>query len=211
MKREALPLPVRVAFTAWMAVWVPIIVTTHGAQNFWWLCNLTQFILLVAIWRPNPLLVSSQAGTVVLVGIVWSLDLVVGLIVGDSVTGITGYMFDAGIPLVARLSSLYHLGLPFLVLWLCWYQGYDERGVRLQCVIGTLAIIGAWLVSDPERNINYAFAPFHIEQTWMPHGLYVVLLCIATALLVYFPGHWLVRSILHRLPPHRGRVDAVRS
>ncbi len=210
MNREALPLPVRVAFTLWFVAWVPIIVSTYGAQNFWWLCNIAQFIVLYAIWRPNALLVSSQVGTVVLVGVIWTLDLTAGLFAGDSVTGLTGYMFDPEIPLVARLTSLYHIWLPFLLLWMCWYNGYDDRGVWLQGVIGTSAIFGAWFGSDPDRNINFAFAPFHIEQTWMPHGLYLVLLAMATALLIYVPGHYLVRWILGRFPRRWGHVKPAR-
>jgi len=211
MNREPPPRIIRIAFTFWFVTWVPIIVWAYGFQNFFWLCNVAQFIVLYAIWRPNALLVSSQTGTVVLVGIVWALDLTVGVIAGDSVTGLTGYMFDPEIPLLARLTSLYHIWLPFLMLWICWYNGYDNRGVWLQCVIGTLSIFGAWLWSEEERNINFAFAPFHIEQTWMPHGIYLVLLSVGTALVIYFPGHYLVRFILRRLPRRWGRraVDAV--
>lgn len=204
MGRGPFPLVARAGFTLWMAAWVPVILFTHGVQNFWWLCNIAQFIVLYAVWRPSVLLVSSQAGTAVLVGVVWMLDIAVALALGGSVTGITDYMFDPGIPLIARLSSTYHVWLPVFLVWLCWYNGYDRRGVWLQCVIGTLAILGAWLVSEPVRNVNYAFAPIGIEQTWMPHGVYVVLLTVATALLIYWPGHCLVRFILGRLPARGG-------
>lgn len=204
MNREPVPRLARVAFTLWIAAWAPIIVVTYGVQNFWWLCNIAQFIVLYALWRPNALLVSSQAGTLVFIGFVWTLDLAIGVVVGDSVTGITAYMFDPDIPLPARLTSTYHVWLPFLVLWMCWRNGYDRRGVWLQCVIGTAAIAGARLGSEPERNINFAFEPFHIEQVWMPDGVYVVLLMIATAVLVYLPGHGLVRLILSQLPRRWG-------
>ena len=210
--RDPLPLAARLGFTLWIVVWVPIILATYGAQNFWWLCNLAQFILLYTVWRPNALLLSSQAGTVVFIGIVWVLDVSVGLAAGDSVTGATAYMFDDEIPLIARVTSLYHAWLPLFVLWLCWRIGYDGRGVWLQCIIGTLVIFGARFASDGERNINFAFEPLLVDLGGMPVLLYLGLLALVTALLVYVPGHLLVRAVLARLPSasHRraGAADA---
>ena len=191
------PLAARLAFTAWMLVWVPIILVEAGPQNFWWLCNVALFLVLWASWRPNRLMVSSQAGTVVLVGVVWTLDLAIGIALGDSPTGITAYMFDPDFPPIRRFASSYHLWFPVYVVWLCLRLGYDRRGPWLQGVIGTLAILGGAWFGAPERNLNYSHAPFGIEQTLLPDPLYLVVLCLATALLVYWPGHLVVRR-LHR-------------
>lgn len=186
----------RLGFSLWMAFWIPIILATQGAQNFWWLCNVAQFLVLYGLWRPNQLIISSQVGTVVVVGLVWSLDFAVGLVVGESLTGVTAYMFDPAYPLIQRATSTYHIWLPVFLIWLCWRQGYDRRGVWLQAGIGSLAIVGGWLLGDPERNLNYTQAPFGIEQTWLPEAVYIPLLCLGTALAIYVPGHFLVRWIL---------------
>ncbi|MDX1627043.1 MAG: hypothetical protein R3323_11085, partial [Wenzhouxiangellaceae bacterium] len=122
-----------------------------------------------------------------------------------SPTGITAYMFDADYSLALRLTSTYHLWFPAYVLWLCRRQGYDDRGPWLQCGIGSAAIVGGWWFGDPERNHNYTQAPFGIEQTWMPDAVYIPLLCIATALALYWPGHFIVRAILRRLGAPNGR------
>lgn len=195
---EPLPLAARLGFTLWMVFWVPVVLSTQGPQNFWWLCNLAQFIVLYALWRPNRLLISSQAGTVAIVGLFWTLDFAIGLATGGDRAIITAYMFDAELPLLLKLTSTYHCWLPILVLWMCCRQGYDRRGVWLQCAIGTVAIVGAWLFGDPERNLNYTHRPFNIEQAWMPHELYIGVLCITTAVLIYLPGHWLATWILSR-------------
>ena len=184
--------PAQVAFTLWMLFWVPVVLSTQGAQNFWWLCNLAQFILLFALWRNDRLLISSQAGTVVLVGLVWSIDFLGALVLGSSPFGITYYMFDDRLPLVLRATSTYHLWLPLLMLWLVSRIGYDRRGLWLQCGIGSFAIVGGALFGDPVRNLNYVRAPFGIEQIWLPQPLWIPLLCLATALLVYVPGHWII-------------------
>ncbi|RFF26696.1 hypothetical protein DZK25_11550 [Wenzhouxiangella sp. 15181] len=198
-----MPLPARLFFTLWMAAWVPVVIATQGPQNFWWLCNLAQFIVLWCVWQPQPLLLSSQAGTVVLVGLVWTLDLVAALVLGDSPTGITTYMFNNELPLALRATSTYHVWLPLFMLWLCRREqvGYDRRGPWLQCLIGSVAIVGGWWLGEPERNLNYTHAPFGIEQVWLPAPLYVAALCLATALLVYLPGHWLVRVAVGQQRP----------
>lgn len=192
----AVPLPARIGFTLWMVAWVPVVLATQGPQNFWWLCNLAQFVLLIAVWTSDRLLVSSQAGTVVLVGLVWTLDFVAGLALGKSPAGVTSYMFSDELPLALRATSTYHIWLPLFVLWLCRRQGFDDRGVWLQCIIGTLAIIGGWQFGDPVRNLNYTMAPFGIAQTWIPQSAWIPVLCVGTALLVYLPGHWIVRAIV---------------
>lgn len=188
---------VRWGFTAWMVLWVTVILTHQGPQNFIWLCNLAQFITLWALWRGNVLLASSQVGTVSLVGVVWSVDLLVGLASGgQSHTGFTAYMFNDDLALIVRLTSLYHIGLPILLLWAVARLGYDWRGPWLQCVISALAVIAAWLLTEPHRNVNWVFYPFGVEQDWMPEFLWVGVLLIAYPLLIIWPGHFLVRGLL---------------
>ena len=191
--RRSVPLPARLFFTAWMAFWMPVILVTSGAQNFWWLCNLAQFLLLIAVWIDGRLLISSQAGTVLVVGLVWTMDLMGALVLGSSPFGITSYMFNEELALIQRATSTYHVWLPVFVVWLVLRMGYDRRGFWLQCGIGTLAVVGSAIFGESGRNLNYTEAPFGIEQTWLPDWQFIPLLCIATALLVYLPGHLIVR------------------
>jgi len=192
------PLAARIGFTLWMVFWIPVVLASQGPQNFWWLCNLAQFILLYSVWTSNRLLISSQAGTIVVVGAVWTIDLVGALITGSSPFGITPYMFNEDLSIALRATSTYHVWLPLFVLWLCRRQGYDGRGLWLQCAIGTAAILGGWIFGDPVRNLNYTIAPFGIQQVWLPQALYIPVLCVGTAVLVYLPGHLVVRAIAGR-------------
>jgi hypothetical protein len=185
-------------FSAWMAFWVPVILWAYGPQNFLWICNLAQFLILYALWRGDALVLSSQAGTVCLVGVVWTLDFVLALATGGRSATFTAYMFDPQLPLLARLSSLYHVGLPVFVLWQLRRSGYDRRGPWLQCVIGAVAVVGGWLFTEPHRNINWVHAPFGLEQAWMPEPWYVALLVLAYPVLLYWPGHGLVLLALGR-------------
>lgn len=193
------------AFTAWMAVWTPIVLWAFGPQNFLWMCNIAQFLVLYAVWRDDRLVLSSQAGMVCLVGLVWTLDFTQGLVTGGRTATFTYYMFDTDTPLLARASSLYHVGLPLFVLWLLRRSGYDSRGPWLQSVIGGFAIVGAWLLTEPERNVNWVYEPFGIEQTWMPTSAFVALLLLLYPLVLFYPGHLLVRAVLRFVSPARPR------
>lgn len=199
-----------------MALWVPVVLWAYGPQNFLWACNVAQFLVLYAVWRDDRLVLSSQAGTVCLVGLVWTLDFLLGLATGGRLASLTAYMFDATSPLPARAISLFHVGLPLFVLWLLRRTGYDARGWRLQCLIGGAAVILGWLLTEPYRNVNWVHQPFGIEQSWMPTPAFVALLLLLNPLLVYLPGHFLVRAVLRNLRsavpsamaqgiPHHGR------
>ncbi|WP_406672831.1 hypothetical protein [Natronospira sp.] len=196
----AIPLTVRLASTAWIILWVTVVLNNQGPQNFFWLCNMAKFIVLFAIWRGDRLLISSQAGVMTLVGIGWTLDLFLGLLLGGSPTGFTDYMFGDELAPVARAVSLYHVALPPLMMWLVWRLGYDRRGPWLQCLIGALGVVGAWLFTEPYRNVNWVWSPFGVEQTWMPDPLWVLVLIVAYPLVLYFPGHWLLLGIKRLLP-----------
>ena len=190
------PVAAALAFTCWMAFWVLVVLWAHGPQNFLWLCNLAKVLLLYGVWRGDRLIVSSQAGLVCLVGLVWTLDFALGLASGGRLANFTAYMFNPDIPLLARATSLYHTALPFFVLWLVCRLGYDRRGPWLQCLIGAPAVVGAWLWTEPERNVNWVFAPFGIEQVWLPAPIYVSCLVLAYPLLLYLPGHYMVLALL---------------
>jgi hypothetical protein len=198
IRRVHVPLAGRIGFTVWMLIWVPIILAAQGPQNFLWLCNFAKFLILYSVWTGNLLLISSQAGTMVLVGLVWTLDLMVSLALGSSPTGFTDYMLNPELALSARLASLYHIGVPIFLIWLLLRVGYDRRGWYLQCVIGAVAVIGAWLLTEPRRNINWVYQPFGLDQPPLPEPVWVAVLVLALPLLIYLPGHFLVSWILSR-------------
>jgi hypothetical protein len=194
---------VRWAFTDWLVCWVVVILWAYGPQNFLWLCNLSKFLLLYALWRRDRLVVSSQAGTVCLIGGIWVLDFVPGLATGGATAVVTSYMFDPELPLLARLTSLYHLFLPLMAIWILLRLGYDGRGPWVQTGIGAVVMVATWLLTDPERNVNWLTRPFGVEQVWLPDAIWVFLAVLLYPLLVYWPGHYLVLGIL-RLAGGRG-------
>ena len=198
--RTDIPASTRWIFTAWVVFWVAVVLANQGPQNFFWLCNIAQFIILYAIWRGDRLLFSSQAGVVILVGLVWAIDFTIAIALGGrSPTGFTAYMFDDDYSLLTRVVSLYHVGLPVFVIRLLPRMGYDDRGPWLQSAIGVLGILGSWLFTEPVRNVNVVYHPFGIELFETVELLWIGLLIVGYPLVLFFPGHFLVRAILRRI------------
>lgn len=194
-----LPRAARIGFTLWMLFWVPLIWWAYGPQNFFWLCNAAQFLVLYAVWTDHRLLLSSQACAVTVVGIAWTLDFLPGLLLGGSPLGITAYMWDEELHLAARIASIYHIALPVFLILCLRYTGYDRRGPWLQSGLGALILLAGWWLTEPERNINWMFEPFGVEQVWMPEPVYILLALVLYPLVLYFPAHFLLRRILRRM------------
>lgn len=193
-----LPLSVKLAWTLWMAVWVPVIWWQNGPANFLWLCDVANFILIVALWRESALLFSSQAVGVLLVQVLWAIDYFGALLLGAHPFGATAYMFDETRPPWLRAMSLFHLAVPPLLVFGVHRLGFDRRGIRLETAIAWLLIPISYLFTDPERNLNWVFEPFGVEQTLVPQPVYVAFLFVAYPLLLFLPIHLALRAWARR-------------
>jgi hypothetical protein len=180
----------------WLAVYVPAYAAGYGWANFVFLCNLGVFLLAAGLWVGSPLLISSQAIGVLLIDVIWTLDLVSRLLTGTHWIGGTEYMWDPRWPLFTRLLSLYHVGLPGLLLWALHRTGYDRRALLLQSLIAVAAVVAGRLVG-PHVNINYAYVDPLLKRSWQPAALHVALIA-GTLVAVVYP---LTHAALARLFP----------
>ena len=190
MKR--IPIWIKIGFTVWILVWIPFYTSFYGPQNFLWICDVCNLILLIAFWRESRLLFSSQLVAVLIIDFLWSIDVAVAFLLGFHPIGGTEYMFYPEIPLHIRLLSLYHAFTPPLLIYAVIRLGYDRRGLILQSLITWLILPLTYLLSDPARNINWIYRPFGVPQTMFGPWLYFLLLMAAYPLLVYLPTHGLV-------------------
>ena len=55
---STIPLWLKIAFTAFMFVLVPVYWANYGPTNFLYFCDVALFLVLAGIWTENPLLVS---------------------------------------------------------------------------------------------------------------------------------------------------------
>ncbi len=116
------PLGVKLVYTAFMAVLIPVYWHYYGPTNFLYFCDITLILTLIAIWPENALLVSMGCVGVLVPQAFWVFDFLINL-AGYSLTGMTDYMFDSTHSLFLRLLSLFHGWLPFLLVYLVWRLG----------------------------------------------------------------------------------------
>ena len=198
-----IPCVVKLAFTAFMAVLVPVYWTKYGPMNFLYFCDLALFITLAAVWLENRLLVSMAAVGIILPQLIlWCGDFVAHLI-GIKFIGMTDYMFDASRPIFLRGLSFFHGWLPFLLLFLVARLGYDRRALFAWTGVawGAMLISYCFLPAAGAHPAN-PLAPVNVDyvygfsdaaaQTWMPGWAWLVFLFIALPALVFFPTHRLL-------------------
>ena len=194
------------AFTAFMAVLVPVYWANYGPTNFLYFCDASLFLALFAVWRNNALAASMAAVGLVIPQIIWCVDLG-STLVGMPLTGMTNYMFNHELPLHLRLLSLFHGWLPFLLIYLVWCLGYDRRALPAWTVLAWGLCLVAYFLLPPAgadvsaatpHNVNYVFGPDDkAPQHWIgSQSLFLILYMVALVLVFYVPTHLLLNKFL---------------
>lgn len=199
-----IPLWLKLAYTAFMAVLIPVYWLKYGPTNFLYFCDVALLLVLWGIWKESPLALSLAAVGILLPQVLWCVDFGVEL-AGGRFTGMTSYMFDSNRPLYLRGLSLFHGWLPFLVWYLVGKTGYDRRALPVWTGLAVVLCLIAYFFLPPAgavlenaatpRNVNYVFGlDDAAPQTWMPAGIYLWAWIAALAGLVYWPTHLLLRK-----------------
>jgi hypothetical protein len=198
-KRPQIPLWLKLAYTAFVAVLVPVYWTSYGPTNFLYFCDVSAFFTLGAVWLEWPLLASMPAVGILLPQSLWMIDFL-GEACGLRLTGMTGYMFNAANPLLTRGLSFFHFWLPILLVWLVWRLGYDRRALKAWTLLAWWLVLVCylWMPAPPAPadnplqpvNINYVYGLSDAtRQTWMPQPLYVALLMFVLPVGIFLPTH----------------------
>ena len=199
-----LPLWLKLAYTAFMAVLLPVYWANYGPTNFLYFCDVALLITLVGIWIESPLLISMCAVGILASQALWVVDFLSNLI-GWPLTGMTDYMFAADHSLFLRSLSLFHGWLPFLLVYLVWRLGYDRRGFPAWTGLAWILVLICFLFMPPPRpdpgltpvNINYVWGMSDtVAQTWMPPAVWLAGLIVLLPVLLYAPVHFLLRRVM---------------
>ncbi|MFO0846444.1 MAG: hypothetical protein U0797_29425 [Gemmataceae bacterium] len=202
------PLWVKLAYTAFVAVLVPYYWQAYGPTNFLYFCDVALLMTLVALWVESPLLASMPAVGILLPQALWCIDFLAEL-VGLRVAGLTGYMFDPNLTLFTRGLSFFHFWLPFFLVWLVWRLGYDRRALPAWAAVAwALMLVSFFLLPPPPApaempnlpvNVNYVFG-FSNEapQAWLPPLAYLALLMVAMPVVIFWPTHHLLTRFFGR-------------
>ncbi|MCA9236900.1 MAG: hypothetical protein KDA44_15595 [Planctomycetales bacterium] len=194
-----IPLWVKVAYTAFVAVLVPYYLKTYGPTNFLYFCDVALLMTVAALWLESSLLASLAAVGILIPQTLWVADFL-GAAVGRPLTGMTAYMFDDQLSLFARGLSFFHFWLPFLLLWTVWRLGYDRRalagwtllawGLQLICFFAMPAPPAPADNPNVPVNINYVYGFNEAgPQTWMAPGAFLALMMAGLPLLIFLPTH----------------------
>ena len=213
-QRPAIPLWVKLAYSAFCAVMIPAYWHEYGPTNFLYFCDAAVFITLAALWLENSLLASIAAVGIVLPQIVWVLDFA-GHFFGLKITGMSDYMFDPSLPLFTRTLSLFHGWLPFLLIYAVRRLGYDRRGFAAWlCIAWCLMLVSYfWMppsgavLANPKQpvNINYVFGfGDKTPQSWMPAWAWLLTMLVGMPALVWLPSHFALLKFLNSNTQGRG-------
>jgi hypothetical protein len=199
-----LPLWLKLVYTAFVMVLVPVYWANYGPTNFLYFCDVSLLITLVAVWVESPLLVSMCAVGILVPQALWVIDFLSNL-VGLPLTGMTDYMFAADHSRFLRGLSLFHGWLPFLLVYLVWRLGYDPRALPAWTVVAWALVLICFFFMPPPRpdpglipvNINYVWGMSDtVAQHWVPPGVWVVGMLIGMPVLLFAPVHFLLRRVM---------------
>jgi hypothetical protein len=200
-----IPLWVKLAFTAFMAVLVPVYWVKWGPTNFLYFCDMALFLTLIALWTEHPLPAGMALTGIFVPQMLWVVDFTAHF-AGLEVTGMTEYMFQSHQPISARCLSLFHGWLPFFLLWIVWRLGYDRRSLPAWTLLAWTAMLISWffLPMPPPPDDNPAL-PVNVDyvwglkddkpQEWMPPGAWFAFVMVGMPLLIFAPGDLLMRRL----------------
>lgn len=198
VSQRRIPVWVKLLYSAFVAILVPLYWKTYGSWNFLYFCDVALLVTVPAIWIESPLLVSMQAIAIVAPQTLWVVDLICRVGAGLELTDVTAYMLDSSIPLYLRAFSLFHGWLPFFLLWLLWRLGYEQRALAFQSAAAIIILLVSYffgpapppLPEDPSRAVNinfvYGLTDQH-RQTFMPATLWLLCLMAINIRVFYIP------------------------
>jgi len=196
------PFPVlRWVWLAFVVVWAPTYLIYWSPVDFLYLCNLAVILTLAGLWLGNSLLMSSQAVATMVIGPLWVMDVVWGVVTsGRHLLGGTEYMWDVTRPLWVRLLSFDHVAVPLATWWAIRKLGYDRRAWGLQAGIAAAVLLLSRIVA-PWKNMNFAQKELVTFHTWGPAPVHLLVIWSVLVLVVYWPVHAVLR---HTMPPRHG-------
>jgi len=161
-----IPLWFKIAFSAFVAVVVPVYWVNWTPLNFLYFCDVALLLTVPALWLESSYLASMLAIAITLPQLLWQVDFIVYPLSGFRIhfpLNLAGYMFDPSEPLFTRCLSSFHFWLPFVLIWLVWRLGYDRRAIWGQIVLALAVLWLSYLFTTyptgPAGNVNKVLGP----------------------------------------------------
>ena len=184
-----IPIWIKVSYTLFVMLTVAVYTVKYGLGNFLWFSDIALLATVPALWFESSLIASMMAIGILLPELFWNVTYFGRLVTGRRLAGLTDYMFDAQKPLYLRALSLFHVFLPVLLLWMIDRLGYSKDAWIAQTILAWIVLPLTYLLTDPEKNINWVRGPGTTPQKRLPALVYLLLLMIGFSLFVYLPTH----------------------
>ena len=198
MADELIPLWIKILYTLFLGVLVPVYWVHWGPRNFLWFSDIALLTTAVALWLESPLLASMMTLAIAVPELAWNADFFGRLASGRHLLGLSSYMFDAGKPRSLRALSLFHVGLPVLLLWMVHRLGYDGRAWAGQTLVALIVLPLTYAVTEPADNVNWVYGPGDTPQARIGPRAYLALVMLFFPVAVYLPTHLLLQSLSGR-------------
>jgi hypothetical protein len=193
------PLWLKIGYTMFVAVIVPVWVVKNGWANFLWFSDIALLLTVPAIWLESALLASTMTVAVLFPESLWNVSYFGRLLTRRHISGLTDYMFERGKSwLVRGLSLAFHVVVPVILIYLVARLGYDSRALLAQTLLAWIVLPVTYLVTDPEKNVNWVFGPGGRPQRRVSPIVYLALLMVLFPIAVYLPTHLLLDSLFGR-------------
>jgi hypothetical protein len=171
-----------------MVVWLPAYVQVWGWANLLHLCDAAVLLTFLGLWVGSARLISSQAVSALLAGVLWTANVSCRLLIGRFFASGTEYMWDRRFPLWVRLLSLFHVLLPCALLWGLWKLGYHRQALRWQAAIAAVLIVASRFL-PAELNMNWAYRDPLFGWAWGPGVVHLAVIWTGAVGVLYWPTH----------------------
>jgi hypothetical protein len=190
-----IPLWIKIIYTLFAVTTIVVYAFKYPLGNFLWFSDIALVLTMPALWLESSLLASTLAVGILLPEVFWNIGFLLRLLTGKRLAGLTDYMFDAHKPLYLRAFSLFHVFLPVLLIWMIARLGYSPYALMTQTLLAWIVLPLTYVLTDPDKNINWVFGPASIRGSRLHSVLYLGMLMIAFPLIVYIPTHLLLTAI----------------
>ena len=187
-----IPLWLKISYTLFVCVLVPVYWRHYGPANFLWFSDIALLVSVPALWLESSLLASMMALAVLLPELGWNVDFFFRWVTGKPLIGISAYMFDRAIPRYLRALSLFHVGLPVLLLWMVHRLGYDRRALIAQTAVTMIVLPLSYWLGDRRENINWVYGFGEKPQATVSPLWFLIFLMVGFPLAIYLPTHLLL-------------------
>ena len=188
---------IKIAYIVFVLVLIPVYWKHWGPANFLWFSDIALFVSGIALWTESKLLASMMAVGVLLPELYWNVELLVRLLTGYRLAGLTDYMWDKEKPLYLRLLSLFHVLLPAALILMLINFGYDTAAIYYQTLLAWIILFLTYQLTSPAANINWVFGLGNTPQHKISPRYFLLLMMMGYAIVIFLPTHLILDLIFN--------------